>query len=204
MNILQPSQVRLRFSLKTNAAPDAVFGEQPGMPCSRSLLLFDATELEEIAEEITQYERRGYALGAICAKRLLVQEYLQSSAGPVRTTSLRKDRWKPYKPGPNIESTVYFFDWDVEPDVTYAVSINQFDLHIRDRLQAAPLDRWLAEIEGSCPYLTIEYKCGAKKGKKLHTVYQNATASVIWLYQRRSMRRELGHDIMDCGIILSS
>jgi hypothetical protein len=45
--------------------------------------------------------------------------------------------------------------------------------------------------------LTIEYQCAGKTGKKVHAVNQNTCASVIWLHQRRTMRRDLGLSITD-------
>lgn len=199
-NILQASKVQVGFILKKNATPDTIFGNQPTIPSSDALLHLGDTEFDRIAQDLAVYETGGddeNALGVIYTKNLLIQEPLQSPQGPVKTMSSRKDHWRPHKSGPTIESTVYYFDWDIEPDVTYAVSINQFDLHIRNRLTKAPLDSWLADKRGSCPYLTIEYKCGAKTGKRLHAMYQNVTASVIWLYQRRAMRQKLDLDTVN-------
>jgi hypothetical protein len=60
-----------------------------------------------------------------------------------------------------------------------------------------PLSRWLAESKAACPYLTIEYKCASKTGKKFHAFNQNACASIIWLLQRRTMRHDLGLETAD-------
>ena len=200
-NILEPCGVRTQWMpTEKNVTPNTIFGKQSQKPTSSALLVFDNAESRKIRGHLVHYERRGddeNALAGMLASSLLVREYLQEPHGPAITTFLRKDRWRPHKPGPTIENAVYFSDWDVEADVTYAVSINQFELDVRRRLGAAPLDRWLAESEASCPYLSIEYKYNAKTGKKMDAANQNTIASVIWLYQRRSMRQEPQHDFMD-------
>ncbi len=201
VNILLPCKVEKIYETQDeDFGPNDVFGEQPQIASSGAFLKLDQAELKRTAQQFMEYERRGdneNALGIICAKTLLIDEGVPSPRGPVQTVSLRKDRWRPHKPGPPIQSGIYVFDWDVEPDVTYAVSLNQFDIQLRRRLKAAPLNSWLAEKEGSCPYLTIEYKCGDKGGKKTDAVNQNVCASVIWLYQRRGMRQDLDLSIAD-------
>ena len=199
-NILQPCNIeKIYVVLEEDFTPATVFGEPSEIAFMGAFLNFDKAELRRIAQQFMEYERRGdneHTLSVI-SKKLLVDEDVPSPQGPVQTLSLRKDRWRPHKPGPPIQSNLYFFDWDVEPDVTYAVSINQFDALLRKRLQSAPFNNWLAEDEGSSPYLTIEYKCGEKSGKKSHAINQNVCASVIWLYQRRAMRQDLELGIAD-------
>lgn len=193
--ILLPCNIKKIYLVpEEEFTPAAVFGQPSEIVSAAVILDFNKPELRRIAQKFMEYERRGddeHALSFIYTKNLLVDEDVPSPQGPLQTLSLRKDRWRPHKPGPFIQSNVYFFDWDVEPDVTYAVSTNQFDAPLRKRLQSAPFNTWLAEDEGSSPYLTIEYKCGEKGGKKSHALNQNICASVIWLYQRRKMRQDL-------------
>jgi hypothetical protein len=194
-NILRPCKVEKIHGVPArDITPAAIFGEQSEILSRSAFLTFDEAELESIAEQFMEYERRGdneNDLGTLCANTILVREKVPGPLGPIQTISLRKDRWRPHKPGPEIQSNIYFFDWDVEPDVTYAVSINQFAPDLRIRLEAAPFNSWLAEDEASSPYLTIEYKCGEKGGRKSDALRQNVSASIIWLYQRRAMRQAL-------------
>ncbi len=174
--------------------PGDVFGEQSEIASSDAMLKLDQTKLTSIAQQFNTYKRRAdneNALGVLFAQTLLINEILPQPDGPVQTVSFYRDRWRPHKPGPPIPSDTHIFDWDVEPDVTYMVSIHQFDIDLRKRLKVAPLNSWLAEMDGSCPYLTIEYKCGDKGGKMTDALNQNVCASIIWLYQRRGMREEL-------------
>jgi hypothetical protein len=185
-----------------NLTPLTIFGEQAEKIASTgTFLAFSDAELKRTAQQFMEYERRGdneNALSVICAKKLLVDEDVPGPRDPVHTMSLRKERWRPYKPGPTIPSDLHHFDWDVEPDVSYAVSINQFPLPLRKRLQTTPLSgSFLAEREATCPYLTIEYKCGEKNGKKIDALHQNICASVIWLFQRRTIRAQLDSDTAD-------
>ncbi|KAF7502804.1 hypothetical protein GJ744_005041 [Endocarpon pusillum] len=200
-NILQPCNIEKIYIVpEEDFTPVAVFGEPSEIASMGAFLNFDKAELRRIAQQFMEYERRGdneHTLSVTYTKKLLVDEDVPSPQGPVQTLSLRKDRWRPHRAGPTIQSNLYFFDWDVEPDVTYAVSINQFDAVLRKRLQSYPFSNWLAEDEGSSPYLTIEYKCGEKGGKKSHAINQNVCASVIWLYQRRAMRQDLELGIAD-------
>lgn len=198
--VLLPCKVRVRYTSEDNVDADVCFGKQPEIASSNARLSFDETELRTIARDFMQYERRGDDENALVlnyAQRFLVNEHVQDPEDPVRTVLFRKDKWKPHKPGPVLSSVLYYYDWDVEPDVTYTVSINQFELRDRDVLKTPPMDQWLAEKEACCPYLTIEYKCGAKTGKRIHAVHQNTAASVIWLEQRQRMRRELSRDTRD-------
>ena len=107
-------------------------------------------------------------------------------------TSVRRDKWKPKKNGPSIPAGGYIYDWDIEPDVTYSVSIRMFDLEHRKELIKDQNHPWLAERFAVSPYLTIEYKCTEKTGKYSDAKHQNTVASILWLHQRKELRQELG------------
>ena len=111
------------------------------------------------------------------------------------TTSVRRDKWKPKKDGPRIPPSKYVYDWDIEPGTTYAVSIRIFNIEQRWELMGMECKPWVAEDGAVCPYLTIEYKCRAKNGKPSHAMYQNTAASVLWLHQRRQIRKALGRTL---------
>jgi hypothetical protein len=202
-NILLPCNVeKIYLTPDEDLTPLTIFGEQcEKIVSAGAFLAFSDEELKRTAQQFMEYERRGdneNALSVICAKKLLVDEDVPGPRDPIRTISLRKERWSPHKPGPTIPSDLHYFDWDVEPDVSYAVSVNQFPLPLRKRLQTSPLsDSFLAEREATCPYLTIEYKCGEKGGKKIDALHQNICASVVWLFQRRAMRVQLDSDTAD-------
>jgi hypothetical protein len=127
-NILLPCSIKkIYLALSDDFSPTAIFGEQPEIASSGAFLSFDKAELEKIAQQFMEYERRGddeNALSVLCKRKLLVDEDLPNPQGPVRILPLRKDRWRAQKPRPAIPSELYFFDWDVESDVTYAVSVN--------------------------------------------------------------------------------
>ncbi|MCJ1341814.1 hypothetical protein MMC09_007111, partial [Bachmanniomyces sp. S44760] len=89
--------------------------------------------------------------------------------------------------GPPIPLSDYVYDWDLEPDSTYAVSINMFSAEVRRKLLQIDARRewlgWLADHNTVCPYLTLEYKSAGKGGKQNHATYQTVAAAMLWLYQ---------------------
>ena len=196
--ILVPCKVKTRHIIPPEGIdPAVIFGKQSEIASTHAWMALDDAALQRTARIFAHYERKTEnenTLGTICNQEILVKGEWPDPEDPVRISSVRKDSWRPHQPGPVVESDLYCFDWDVEPDVTYTVSINQFDLELRTRLHCDRLRGWLAENEASCPYLTIEYKCGEKGGKKSDALHQNICASVIWLHQRRQMRQELGID----------
>lgn len=140
-----------------------------------------------------------HTLLAICVDSIILRDPFiyrdVDSQEPTITTSVRRDKWKPRKEGPIIPSHQYTYDWDIEPDTTYAVSIEMFDAKHRMELARAERRPWLAEEAAVCPYLTIEYKCGAMNGRASHPTYKNAAASVLWLHQRKRIREALGRPL---------
>ena len=105
--------------------------------------------------------------------------------------SIRRDKWKPGREGPSFTVNKYIYDWDLEPDATYAVSTTMFKVAHRRELTLGDWSTYLAEDTAFCPYLTIEFKCLDKSGKSLEARNQCVAASLIWLHQRKEVRNSL-------------
>ena len=108
-------------------------------------------------------------------------------------TSVRRDKWKPRKQGPSMPESRFVYDWELEPDTSYAVSIRMFNLEYRKKLHSDAFQSWVAEQDVAvCPYLTVEYKCSGKGGKQTQATNQAIAAAVLWLYQRKNLRNTIG------------
>ena len=197
--ILTPLNVGVSTSQSAGTTPKDIFGEQQSTPKSRVILHMEDDELTEITLDFQQYHRRQHdehTLSTICNDSI-VPRYRFIDAPIVGedrniTKSVRRDKWKPKKEGPSIPMGGYTFDWDIELDTTYGVSIRMFDVKDRTELELKECHPWLVEPRAMvCPYLTVEYKCTEKTGKASDPTYQNTTASVIWLYQRKRIRQAL-------------
>ena len=198
-HILNPLGVRISRLQPAGITPKDIFGEQKTIPKSRVILNKGDAELMEIAVDFAQWRRRRYdehALTLMCSDSVVPRDRWigvpNSGEDENIRTSVRRDKWKPRKEGPSVPSDRYAYDWDLEPDTTYGVSIRMFDVEHRWELESPDCHPWLAESESMvCPYLTIEYKCTEKTGKASDATYQNAAASILWLYQRKRIREEL-------------
>lgn len=99
--------------------------------------------------------------------------------------AVRRDRWKPRRRGPVLPESEHFYDWDIEPDTTYAASINMFQYKYRIKLSSNEFRAWVSEVDMSvCPYLTVEYKSSEKGGKLAQATNQTIAAAILWLNQR--------------------
>jgi len=147
--------------------------------------------------DCSEYQGRRYdehALSILCHDSIVLRDrFINTLSGGSEcvTASVRRDKWRPRKEGPSVLGGVYTYDWNIEPDTTYAVSTNMFDPEDREELELKPWHRWLAEENAACPYLTIEYKCSEKTGKRSDATYHTAAASLLWLYQCKRIRDEL-------------
>jgi hypothetical protein len=106
-HILLPCGLVFPFVSDEDVTLDTTFGKQSANVLPAALLRIDEAELKEIALEFKVFERSEEdetALGVLCGDQLLVRQRRQHPAGPV---SLRKDRWRPHKPGPTVQSSVY-------------------------------------------------------------------------------------------------
>ena len=202
--ILAPLGVVFSYSQSAKIKPIGLFGPQSSTLDSRVFLRKNDNELEEIMQDFMEYKARGYdehTLFTICNDSIVLRDRFINTPlfGEDQniTTSVRRDKWKPKKNGPHIPIGGYTYDWDIEPDTTYAVSIRTFDVKHRRELNLKQCHPWLAESAAVCPYLTVEYKCTEKTGKSSDARYQNTAASVLWLHQRKQIRQALGHTLAD-------
>ena len=202
--ILDPLGVFVSSSRSGETKPIEIFGLQSSTPKSRVILNKQDNELAEITLDFQQYQRRQYdkhALSMLCSDSIVPRDRWIDAplVGEDHniTTSVRRDKWKPKKEGPSIPVGGYTYDWDIEPDTTYGVSIRMFDVEDRRALRLEDCQPWLAEGEAVCPYLTVEYKCRANNGKASEAKDQNTAASVLWLHQRKEIRQALGLGLDD-------
>ena len=201
IGILIPLNVDISSSQAAEISPKDIFGEQGSTPKSCVILDKEDSELREITIDFQQYQRRRYdehALTMLCSNSIVLRDRWVPGEGQNIRTSVRRDKWKPKKEGPSIPVAEdnYLYDWDLEPDTTYGVSIRMFDVKHRRELNFRKCQPWLAEFKTMvCPYLTVEYKCTEKTGKTSHATFQNTAASILWLYQRKRIREALGRNL---------
>ena len=195
--ILSPLRVRLPSSRSAGTTPQDIFGEPKSTPKSRVILSKEDDELTEITLDFEEYKRRNYdehTLFTLCSDSIVPRDrFIDAPFDEDQNIRkvVRRDKWKPKKEGPSIPPGPYTYDWDIEPDTTYGVSIRMFDAEQRWELEFKECLPWLAESDMVCPYLTVEYKCTEKTGKTSHATNQNTAASILWLYQRKQIRQAL-------------
>ncbi len=191
--ILGACGLYLETFFPSHLTPSDIFGFQSQTVTSRVFLQKDEQQLQDIREDFLEYKARRYdehTLTTICFDTIVPRDrfihttFADDTFATIK--SVRRDRWKPKKDGPAIPGETYTYDWDLEPDTTYAVSINMFGAEHRRALRLEKR-QWLAENHSVCPYLTIEYKCSDKTGKNNDATSQVATASLLWLHQRRTL-----------------
>ncbi len=168
---------------------------------SKIFLDIDREEATEISSQFVQFHQREYdenTLTKIEVKELAPFDRFIARNGPEVVRSLCRDRWKPGKEGPLVPSQLeHTYDWDIEPDMTYMVSINVLSQDLRKALTRSGLDDLLADPHGVSPYLTLEFKCSEKTGKDSDAKCQTAAASVVWLYQRLQIKLALNSDALN-------
>jgi len=200
--ILIPCGMVLDRREPSNLTPTTIFGTQSSAPPSQVIIRKTEQELKDIMEDLNEHRNRQYdenALTMICVDSIILRDrnkYNDPFDELEHIRSERRDKWKPRKEGP-IAGGAYFYDWDLEPDATYTVSIRMFNANDRSALKSKACERWLAEEDSVCPYLTIEYKSSEKTGKKSHAMYQTAAASMLWLHQRKQIRDALSKPLDD-------
>lgn len=194
------SEILRRCGLKNPIYPTAtmgsIFGGLQRPTESRVVIELDDQQLSAIATDVHIFETRRYdenTLAFLLVESLLKRDRFVDPFGPQTLLSLRRDRWKIDRAGPEIPGHEYYYDWIIEPDATYMVSVNMFEPRQRERMWASAADSFLlAEPHGVCPYLTVEYKSTAKGGKAEDAVNQVTVASIIWLNQRRNIKARSG------------
>ena len=179
-----------------------LFLNSNSLPQSRVIIQSDDKALERIMMDFTECKARQYdehSLASICCDSIILRDGWVENALANRKdqdrviTSVRRDKWKPRKQGPPLPESKFVYDWDLEPDSTYAVSIKMFNSEYRRTLHLDAYQSWVAEKDVSvCPYLTIEYKSSEKGGKEAQATNQAIAAAVLWLYQRKDLRKTVG------------
>ena len=195
-----------------NSKPPHFLRSQP-LPQSRVIIRGDDKDLRGITMDFIEYKARPYdehALSTLCWDSIILrdrwvenalddgeefeneEELVVQDQEPI-ITSVRRDKWKPQKQGPSMPEGKFVYDWELEPDTSYAVSVRMFNLEYRKKLHLDAFQSWVAEQDVSvCPYLTLEYKCSGKGGKQTQATNQAIAAAVLWLYQRKNLRDTIG------------
>ena len=191
-----------------NSKPSLFLRSQP-LPQSKVMIRGDDKDLEGIRMDFKQYKARPYdehALSTLCWDSIVLrdkwvenplddgeafeneEELVVKNQEPIKT-SVRRDRWKPQKQGPPMpEGSRFVYDWELEPNTSYAVSIRMFNLEYRKKLHLDAFQSWVAEKDVAvCPYLTVECKCS-----QMQATNQAIAAAVLWLYQRKNLRNTIG------------
>ena len=199
--ILDPLGVYWAHLPRAKGKPPPFLSSHP-LPQSRVIIKSDDKDLERIMTDFTECKARQYdehSLTLICCDSIILRDRWVENAlanrkdQKVNITSVRRDKWKPRKQGPPLPESRFVYDWDLEPDSTYAVSITMFNAEYRRKLHLDAFQAWVAEKDVSvCPYLTIEYKSSEKGGKEAQATNQAITAAVLWLYQRKELRKTVG------------
>ena len=186
--------------------PPLFLNSQP-LPLSRVIIKSDDRDLERISTDFGICKVRQYnehSLTLMCCDSIILRDgwvqnaFADKNNQKLIITSVRRDKWKPQKQGPAIPGSKFVYDWDLEPDATYAVSINMFTSEYRRKLHLNDFQSWVAEKDVSvCPYLTIEYKSSDKGGKEAQATNQTIAAAILWLYQRKDLRKIVGQAFND-------
>lgn len=186
-DILGSLEAQIFYKASVNFKPPDIFGQQPSTPDSCVTLSKTDDQLKAIMGGFAAYLARGYdehTLSTICANSIIPRdEFIHTDLDDEQnfTISVRRDKWKPKKDGPPMprEAGKSIYDWDIEPDTTYAVSSQTFESKHRKALTRKENQRLVAESGALCPYLTIEYKCAEKTGKSRDVRCQVAAASIL-------------------------
>ncbi|KAH0547594.1 hypothetical protein FGG08_000319 [Glutinoglossum americanum] len=189
-HILKPSGVifetRCQF-LRPEDLPNDGNRDDPSIQSSVHLRI-DHSTARDISTQLRQFHHRRYDEMTFKA---LVTQYLTPFApyvdpcGPQDTLPYWRENWEPRKEGPAIESSIYTYDWNIEPDRTYMVATNL--LEETPRIVLHSTRAWLfADDYGVCPYLT--FRLGDPTAMYTDSMMQISAASVVWLFQRKKLR----------------
>ena len=211
-HILDPLGVKWAKRPQLTSKPPLVLRSQP-LPQSRIIIRSDDKDLEVITADFREYKARPYdehSLSTLCWDSIIFRDRWVENALHDREpfddeeklvmedqepiiTSVRRDKWKPQKQGPSMPQGRFVYDWELEPDTSYSVSIRMFNLEYRNKLHLDAFQPWVAEKDiAVCPYLTVEYKCSGKGGNQTQATNQATAAAVLWLYQRKNLRNTIG------------
>lgn len=114
----------------------------------------DDDTLRSIAKDFKIYEERGYdenTLSQICFSSLVLRDVFVDNTldeeplkkcQKLKMISVRRDKWKPRHLGPMISRGKPGYDWDLEPDTIYAVSITMLDKEYREKIYLGDIDHF--------------------------------------------------------------
>ena len=184
-----------------------LFLSSQSLPLSRVIIKSDDKNLERITTDFMECKVRQYSeysFTLLCCDSIILRDgwvenaFADKNDQELIVASVRRDKWRPQKQGPAMLGSRFVYDWDLEPDATYAVSINMFNPEYRRQLHSDAFQSWVAEKDVSvCPYLTIEYKNTDKGGKEAQAANQTIAAAILWLYQRIDLRKTVGQAFDD-------
>lgn len=200
--ILMPCGMYPAEHEQSTLTPTTIFGTQSSASSSRVFINKTSEELKDIMEDYNDFKsQKGdeHALSMICADSIVLRDRKKFKDLFDETEVIRAeriDRWRPCKEGPDPRGD-NVYDWDLVPDVTYTVSLGMFNAKDRIDLKSKSCERWLANGNSVCPYLTIEYKSSEQTGKMSHARNQTAAASLLWLHQRKQIREALSNPLDD-------
>ena len=191
--------------------PDDGIMEDPSLS-SKVHLHIDLNTATQISGQIMLYHRRRYneaTFTKLATKWLAPFDDYINKDGPQQVRSLWREKYRPGKAGPYVSSQMGFiYDWDIEPDTTYMIASNLFELPVRKEISGPDLEWLLAEPSGVSPYLTFEIKTAERSGKESEAICQIAAASAVWLHQRRRLKEELQasdfSDVRHYSIVINS
>ena len=198
--ILEPCGLFLDLVTGSNVTPVDLFGEESKRVESRVFLDIPNELLPPIMQDFEAFKAHRYdecALMSVCFDKVVLRDqFILDNAydSSTRRLSVRREKWKPPQMGPEITNIQYRYNWELEPDTTYGVSVNMFEYEARKLFKKQELRKQntkVGDVSLVAPYFTIEYKCTDKTGKAFHAQCQLATASIIWLCQRKAMRDAL-------------
>ena len=135
-DILASLEAQIFYEASVNFRPPDIFSQQPSTPHSRVILSKTDDQLKGIMGGFPAYLARGYdenTLFTICADSIVPRdEFIHTDLDDEEQTftiSVRRDKWKPKKNGPPMlrEIGQPLYDWDIEPDTTYTISIQTFE-----------------------------------------------------------------------------
>lgn len=163
------------------------------MTTSGTFVKLDQAAAERIASQfdlLCKRDHNGQDIRWLVDRFLALADDFVSAQGPKRVVSFRRNNWHLKKSGPEIPVEYGFtYDWVVQPDTTYSVSIKLFEPEVRVVIRGRRDMIWLlADSASVCPYLTFEYKCAEKNGRDSEARNQIAVASALWLLQRQTLR----------------
>ncbi|KAI4212444.1 MAG: hypothetical protein LQ351_004877 [Letrouitia transgressa] len=204
--ILKPLGVKRNVDEPPNSTPPDFLANEP-LPESRVVINPDefdhkGTRMDFRTFKLQQYDE--HTLMTCCWDSVMLRDkyfplqILDEADNNLSPRAVRRDIWKPRKQGPMLPASEYFYDWDIEPDTTYAASINMFLYKYRIKLTSNEFQAWVSETDVSvCPYLTIEYKSSDKGGKQAQATNQTIAAAILWLNQRVELCKTVQEEFVE-------